>query len=84
MEISVETAYRRSIESLIDWIHNEVNTGKTQVFFRTFSPVHFRGGDRKSRGSCHLEKLPDLSSVLDSPDIHFKIFFDVLSKHSNE
>ncbi|KAJ6931097.1 hypothetical protein NC652_014563 [Populus alba x Populus x berolinensis] len=42
------------------------------------------GGDRKSHGSCHLEKLPDSSSVLDSPDIHFKIFFDVLSKHSNE
>ena len=42
MEMSFETAYRRSIETLIDWIHTDVNTGKTQVFFRSFSPVHFR------------------------------------------
>ncbi|KAJ6412348.1 hypothetical protein OIU84_005412 [Salix udensis] len=34
--------------------------------------------------ACHLEKLPDLSSVLDSPEVHFKIFFDVLSKNSYE
>ncbi|KAL9394765.1 hypothetical protein Peur_014050 [Populus x canadensis] len=38
VEMSFETAYRRSIETLIDWIHTEVNTGKTQVFFRSFSP----------------------------------------------
>ncbi|KAF9682867.1 hypothetical protein SADUNF_Sadunf05G0152700 [Salix dunnii] len=40
------------------------------------------GGDRKSHGSCNLEKLPDL--VLDLPEVRFKIFFDVLSKNSNE
>ncbi|KAH8515519.1 hypothetical protein H0E87_004115 [Populus deltoides] len=84
MEMSVETAYGRSIETLIDWLHTEVNMSKTRVFFRTYAPVHFRGGDWKTGGSCHLEKLPDLGSVLVSPDYRFKLFFDVLSKHSNE
>ncbi|KAJ6730753.1 PROTEIN TRICHOME BIREFRINGENCE-LIKE 9-RELATED [Salix viminalis] len=84
MEMSVETAYGRSIETLINWLHKEVNMSKTRVFFRTYAPVHFRGGDWKTGGSCHLEKLPDLGSVLVSPDYRFKVFFDVLSKHSNE
>lgn len=42
IEMKVEHAYRRSVETVVKWIHNEVNTSKTQVFFRTFAPVHFR------------------------------------------
>lgn len=42
MEMSVETAFQRSIETLIDWIDSQVNMNKTQVLFRTFAPVHFR------------------------------------------
>ncbi|KAL5995902.1 Protein trichome birefringence-like 11 [Asimina triloba] len=61
-EMSVEDAYRRSIKTLGEWIHKEVNSNKTQVIFRTFAPVHFRGGDWKHGGSCHLETLPELSA----------------------
>lgn len=42
MEMGVESAYRRSIETVVDWIRSELNTSRTQVFFRTFAPVHFR------------------------------------------
>ena len=42
LEMIVETAYRRSIDILIYWIHTEVNMSKTRVFFRTYAPVHFR------------------------------------------
>lgn len=42
MEMSVESAYRRSIMKVVDWLSSEVNTSKTQVFFRSFAPVHFR------------------------------------------
>ncbi|KAK1352629.1 Trichome birefringence-like protein [Heracleum sosnowskyi] len=63
MEMSVESAYRRSIMKVVDWLSSEVNTSKTQVFFRSFAPVHFRGGDWRTGGSCHLETLPDLSST---------------------
>ncbi|XP_058077744.1 protein trichome birefringence-like 10 [Magnolia sinica] len=62
MEMSVESAYKRSIETLVDWIGRDVNINKTQVVFRTYAPVHFRGGDWKTGGNCHLEKLPELSS----------------------
>lgn len=42
MKMSAETAYQRSIATLLDWVHREVNTSKTQVFFRSYAPVHFR------------------------------------------
>lgn len=42
MNMTVKTAYRRSIETVIDWIGREVNTSKTYILFRTYAPVHFR------------------------------------------
>lgn len=42
MEMSVESAQRRSIEKVLNWLSSEVNMSKTHVFFRSFAPVHFR------------------------------------------
>lgn len=42
MEMSVETAFRKSIETFITWLGNEVNMKKTKVFFRTYAPLHYR------------------------------------------
>ncbi|WVZ88293.1 hypothetical protein U9M48_034829 [Paspalum notatum var. saurae] len=63
MDMTVADAYRRSIQTLSDWLHNHVNTSKTHVIYRTYSPVHFRGGGWKNGGSCHLETLPDAIPV---------------------
>ncbi|KAJ6802771.1 protein trichome birefringence-like 11 [Iris pallida] len=60
VEMSVETAFRRSIETLFDWVNKEVDTNRTHVIFRTYAPVHFRGGDWKTGGNCHSETLPEL------------------------
>ncbi|GJN13802.1 hypothetical protein PR202_gb00548 [Eleusine coracana subsp. coracana] len=51
------------IQTLSDWIHKEVNTSKTHVIYRTYAPVHFRGGDWNTGGSCHLETLPDVAPL---------------------
>ncbi|CAN0892583.1 Protein trichome birefringence-like 10 [Linum grandiflorum] len=80
MKMSVEDAYRRSMQTLMNWIHRKVDMNKTQVFFRTYAPVHFRGGDWRTNGTCHLENLPDLTSTADSSDYRFKVLLDVLSE----
>ncbi|CAN1310587.1 Protein trichome birefringence-like 11 [Linum perenne] len=64
INMSVKEAYKRSMETVKHWILNEVNTTKTQVFFRTYSPVHFRGGKWNTRGNCHNESLPNLGPFL--------------------
>ncbi|KAL2236497.1 protein trichome birefringence-like 11 isoform X1 [Sesamum indicum] len=83
MEMSVENAFQRSIKTLMDWISREVNLSKTHLIFRTYAPVHFRGGDWKTGGSCHLETVPDLSTspVPSDTYLEFKTVINVLSKH---
>ncbi|XP_021761074.1 protein trichome birefringence-like 10 [Chenopodium quinoa] len=85
MNITEDDAFRRSLETVLDWIDREVDTSKTQVFFRTYAPVHFRGGDWRSGGSCHMENLPELGESLVSSQTWSKlnIAAEVLTSHSN-
>lgn len=85
MDMRVEDAYHRSIETVVDYIHTKLNTNKTQVFFRTFAPVHFRGGNWKTGGTCHLETLPELGSSLVPSETwsQLKTVVDVLSARTN-
>ncbi|RZC55391.1 hypothetical protein C5167_014234 [Papaver somniferum] len=84
MNMTVEQAYERSIETLVHWLGTEVNTSKTQVFYRTYAPVHFRGGDWKTGGSCHLETLPELASTPSRLSPQFHIVSNVFVNHANE
>ncbi|KAL0368001.1 UNVERIFIED_CONTAM: protein trichome birefringence-like 10 [Sesamum calycinum] len=85
MDMRVDTAYRKSLETVISWVHREVNTTKTQVFFRTFAPVHFSGGDWRSGGTCHLENYPEPNSSSELSDTltKYTIFAQVVSAHTN-
>ncbi|KAK3031190.1 hypothetical protein RJ639_035347 [Escallonia herrerae] len=85
MEMKIDSAYRKSIETVIGWIRREVNISKTQVFYRTYAPVHFRGGNWRTGGSCHLETLPELGSSLVPSHTwaRYGIFADVISAHIN-
>ncbi|KAL7081044.1 hypothetical protein ACP275_14G015100 [Erythranthe tilingii] len=51
MNMTVDGAYRKSLETVIRWVGKEVNTNKTQVFYRTYAPIHFAGGNWKTGGS---------------------------------
>lgn len=87
MKMKIEHAYRRAMKTVVKWIQEEVDSSKTQVLFRTFAPVHFRGGDWRSGGTCHMETLPDFGASLVPPETweHLKLLGDVLSPlyHSN-
>ncbi|PON65798.1 Trichome birefringence-like family [Parasponia andersonii] len=80
MNMSVDAAYQRSIETVFDWVNTKVNKKKSQVYFRTFSPSHFSGGNWKNGGGCHLEKLPDLGPLDGAISSRLKIVSDVLSQ----
>lgn len=85
MSMDIDDAYRRSLLTVMNWVQNEVNASKTQVFFRTYAPVHFRGGDWRTGGSCHLETLPELGSSLVPSNTwdKYTIFADIVSNHLN-
>ncbi|XP_010435819.1 PREDICTED: protein trichome birefringence-like 10 isoform X2 [Camelina sativa] len=85
LKMYVDDAYKRALNTVVKWIQTEVDSNKTQVFFRTFAPVHFRGGDWKTGGTCHMETLPEIRTSLVSSETweQLKILGDVLSRYSN-
>ncbi|KAL3626231.1 Protein trichome birefringence-like 10 [Castilleja foliolosa] len=85
MDMEVDTAYEKALETVVNWINREVNTTKTQVFFRTYAPVHFRGGDWRSGGTCHKETLPELGSTIVPSNTwtKYNIFAQLIASHSH-
>ncbi|CAO2824215.1 unnamed protein product [Amaranthus hypochondriacus] len=82
--MTVDTAFKRSIETLLNWIDTQVNTTKTSVFFRSYAPVHFSGGDWKTGGRCP-KTTPDLETPY-MPQYwdHYNLLNDALSNHANK
>ncbi|XP_062016618.1 protein trichome birefringence-like 4 [Rosa rugosa] len=57
-ELNGEEAYRRALTTWGRWVDTKVDPKKTAVFFRGYSPSHFRGGAWNSGGQCHGETKP--------------------------
>ncbi|KAK1395205.1 protein trichome birefringence-like 10 [Heracleum sosnowskyi] len=86
MDMQVDTAYHKALNTVVDYIHSEVNTNKTQVLFRTFAPVHYRGGTWRNGGGCHMETLPELDASFNPSNIRssYSALVDAISAHSNK
>ncbi|XP_054786275.1 protein trichome birefringence-like 11 isoform X2 [Prosopis cineraria] len=41
LDVRIEDAFKRSIKTVLNWVQEAVNPNKTQVFFRSYAPVHF-------------------------------------------
>ncbi|KAL8151603.1 hypothetical protein V2J09_021411 [Rumex salicifolius] len=86
MNMSIQAAFQRSVQTLMHWVENQVNTSKTHVFFRSYAPVHFSAGGWKTGGSCHRNTHPDSSSTSLTPETypHFASANHVLSGRSQK
>ncbi|KAL2900632.1 Protein trichome birefringence-like 11 [Bienertia sinuspersici] len=83
MNMTVEAAFRRSIETLVNWVDSQVNISKTSVFFRSYAPVHYSYGTWKTGGSCHLHTQPDFEApYMPYTWGHFNILNDALSDYA--
>ncbi|KAM1472496.1 hypothetical protein ACFX2I_028743 [Malus domestica] len=51
--LNVKEAFRKALTTWARWVDTNINPEKTIVFFRGFSPNHFRGGRWNSGGQCH-------------------------------
>ncbi|XP_050206942.1 protein trichome birefringence-like 2 [Mercurialis annua] len=56
--LKVLEAYKRALLTWAKWVDNNVDSNRTQVFFRGYSVTHFRGGQWNSGGQCHKETEP--------------------------
>ncbi|XP_028769434.1 protein trichome birefringence-like 2 [Neltuma alba] len=56
--LKVLDAYTRALTTWARWIGRNIDAERTQVFFRGYSPTHFKGGQWNSGGQCHRETEP--------------------------
>ncbi|KAI9125237.1 hypothetical protein K1719_003853 [Acacia pycnantha] len=56
--LKVLKAYTRALATWAWWIGRNIDPKRTQVFFRGYSPTHFKGGQWNSGGQCHKETEP--------------------------
>ncbi|XP_042395289.1 protein trichome birefringence-like 2 [Zingiber officinale] len=56
--LKVMEAYKKALTTWARWIDKNIDSRKTQVVFRGYSPTHFRGGQWNSGGQCHKETEP--------------------------
>ncbi|KAI5674903.1 hypothetical protein M9H77_05853 [Catharanthus roseus] len=61
MDVSV--AFRRAMISWGSWIDKYINPKKTKVFFRSYSPSHFSGGQWNTGGHCKEASEPINSTI---------------------
>ncbi|KDP28262.1 hypothetical protein JCGZ_14033 [Jatropha curcas] len=57
-KLDVSTAFRRALMTWASWVDRHINPRKTQVFFRSSAPSHFRGGQWNSGGHCEEARQP--------------------------
>lgn len=50
--LNVSTAFSKAMMTWASWVDKHINSKKTQVFFRSSAPSHFRGGNWNSGGHC--------------------------------
>ncbi|OMP05035.1 hypothetical protein COLO4_09112 [Corchorus olitorius] len=81
MDMDLETAFHKAIETLVHFVTNRVDPNRTQVLLRTYAPVHFRGGTWKTGGHCHQLKLPDFGPLPNKTERLVDLVTDVLSNH---
>uniref|UniRef100_A0A8R7Q5U8 Trichome birefringence-like C-terminal domain-containing protein n=1 Tax=Triticum urartu TaxID=4572 RepID=A0A8R7Q5U8_TRIUA len=49
--LETNTAYHRALTTWASWIGHHIDPLRTQVFFRTSAPTHYRGGEWNSGGT---------------------------------
>ncbi|KAF7829338.1 protein trichome birefringence-like 2 [Senna tora] len=56
--LKVLDAYTRALTTWARWIDRNIDSNRTQVFFRGYSLTHFKGGQWNSGGQCDKETEP--------------------------
>ncbi|PIN14187.1 hypothetical protein CDL12_13193 [Handroanthus impetiginosus] len=62
MTMNVMEAFRKSLNTLKRWVIENLKPEKSHVFFRSYSPVHFRNGEWNKGGYCNTSKEPETDS----------------------
>ncbi|CAL1360488.1 unnamed protein product [Linum trigynum] len=66
--MGVMEAFQRSLQTWRKWVTENLDPEKSHVFFRSYSPAHYRNGTWKDGGHCDLDLQPEANSKLVAPE----------------
>ncbi|XP_024019687.1 protein trichome birefringence-like 9 [Morus notabilis] len=62
MTMDVMEAFRRSLQTWKSWALRHLNPEKSHIFFRSYSPVHYRNGTWNEGGNCDMNVGPETNT----------------------
>ncbi|XP_057784772.1 protein trichome birefringence-like 8 [Salvia miltiorrhiza] len=84
MSMDVMEAFRRSLNTVKLWVTHNLEPRKSHVFFRSYSPVHFRDAEWNKGGYCNSSNEPETDyTKLDSEPVNNKIIYQVFDTEKN-
>ncbi|KAJ9541483.1 hypothetical protein OSB04_027989 [Centaurea solstitialis] len=63
MTMDVMEAFGKSLQTLKSWALMNCDPKTTHIFFRSYSPVHFRDGEWDTGGRCDLSNAPEIDHL---------------------
>ncbi|KAL1566129.1 Protein trichome birefringence-like 8 [Salvia divinorum] len=85
MTMDVMEAFRRSLNTLKLWVKQRLEPQKSHVFFRSYSPVHFRDGEWNKGGYCNTSKEPETDySKLEAEPMNNRVIHEVFGQDEEE
>ncbi|CAK8574382.1 unnamed protein product [Lathyrus sativus] len=80
-QMDVDEAINKALLTWSHWVDTHVDPKKTTVFFRGYSPSHFRGGEWYSGGQCEniTEPMKDDSDLPENPSSMMKTIESVIA-----
>ncbi|BBN03151.1 xyloglucan O-acetyltransferase [Marchantia polymorpha subsp. ruderalis] len=84
VNMEILEAFEEGMKTWGSFLDHNINPKTTRVFFRSFSPTHFRGGQWNTGGQCNVETTPYTNrtrlDIYHPPTEKVRIAEDVISR----
>ncbi|KAI3794790.1 hypothetical protein L1987_37429 [Smallanthus sonchifolius] len=82
MKMDVMEAFGKSLQTLKSWAYKSCDPETSHIFFRSFSPVHYRDGEWNTGGHCDRSKTPDQTNYIkpESESLNNQIIMNVVKE----
>ncbi|GLT90031.1 hypothetical protein SLE2022_079840 [Rubroshorea leprosula] len=83
MTMDVIEAFRRSLQTWKSWTVQNLDPGKSHVFFRSYSPAHYKNGTWNEGGFCDADTEPGRNHTkLETDPLSNQYIYNVINEMS--
>ncbi|KAF2307666.1 hypothetical protein GH714_030686 [Hevea brasiliensis] len=79
--MSVMEAFQRSLQTWKSWAIQNLDPERSHIFFRSFSPVHYRNGTWNTAGRCDVDIEPEADFMnLEPEPVNNQLISDIIKQ----